>query len=139
MLKIDFVLKLYSLNVIKKRELKACESKSNRDIWIDTQPLFTVIGNFTGKIYLLKKNKELYFFSQLLKYYMLHRLIYSFLRTRGKCAECFFTSKWNGKQLDLLYISFKHVAKRELTGSTRASRCTRERLTEQNRAQDCEY
>ncbi len=41
---------------------------------------FTELLNFTGKICLFFINKELYFFSQLLKYYMLHGLIYSFLR-----------------------------------------------------------
>ncbi len=40
----------------------------------------TELLNFTGKIYLFCINKKLYFFSQLLKYYMLHGLIYSFLR-----------------------------------------------------------
>ncbi len=40
---------------------------------------FTELLNFTGKICLFFINKELYFFSQLLKYYMLHGLIYSFL------------------------------------------------------------
>ncbi len=37
---------------------------------------FTELLNFTGKICLFFINKELYFFSQLLKYYMLHGLIY---------------------------------------------------------------
>ncbi len=41
---------------------------------------FTELLNFTGNIYLFFINKKLYFFSQLLKYYMLHGLIYSFLR-----------------------------------------------------------
>ncbi len=40
----------------------------------------TELLNFTGKIYLFFIKKKLYFFSQLLKYYMLHGLIYSFLR-----------------------------------------------------------
>ncbi len=34
---------------------------------------FTELLNFTGKICLFFINKELYLFSQLLKYYMLHR------------------------------------------------------------------
>ncbi len=38
---------------------------------------FTELLNFTGKICLFFINKELYFFSQLLKYYMLHGLIYT--------------------------------------------------------------
>ncbi len=83
--------------------------------------LLRLLQNFTGKICLFFINQELYFFSQLLKYYMLHGLIYSFLRIWD------FKNKWEmcwseiGKQLDLLYIRFKRGAKRELTRSSRAS------------------
>ncbi len=51
---------------------------------------FTELMNFTGKIsfFSLFINKELYFLSQVLKYYMLHRLIYSFL------SICDFKNKW---------------------------------------------
>ncbi len=40
---------------------------------------FTELLNFTGTICLFFINKELYFFSQLLKYYMLRRLIHKFV------------------------------------------------------------
>ncbi len=58
-------------------------------------PTFIELLNFTGKMCLLFINKELFFFSQLLKYYMLHMLIYSFLRVwdfKNKWAECFISS-----------------------------------------------
>ncbi len=64
-------------------------------------------------------NKELYYFSPLLKYYMLHRLIYSFLsiwdfKNKWKMC-CMFQYSELSKQLDWIYIYFKWGAMCELT------------------------
>ncbi len=69
---------------------------------------FTELLNFTGKICLFFINKELYFFSQLLKYYMLHGLIYSFLwiwdfKNKWEMLNVSFHPSDIGKQLGLLW------------------------------------
>ncbi len=80
---------------------------------------YNVITTFTEfhRRYLFIKN---YLFCQLLNYYVLHGLVYSFLsiwdfKNKWEMLNVSFHPSEIGNQLDLLYIHFKRGARHELT------------------------
>ncbi len=73
---VDTIIVYIKTNTIPIKTLKSI--KFSIVFWEGFYSNFTELLNFTGKI-CFSISKELYFFGQLLKYYMLHGLIYSFL------------------------------------------------------------